>query len=610
MATVDQLKRAVQLARAAGDNVAADEIRAQIDQQVNPLPDPTEGMSPMEKYAATIGGGMMNTVRGAAQMVGLGPNDEEVKFLRRAGDKLNRSTDMGIGPDWAPTMGSVGEFVGEVAPQMLVPGGAGVSGAKYLGMQLPKKLVGGTLRSAALAGGIQGATEMRTDDESRALHTAGGATLGAALPFAGRVLKKAARNPLPSMRARDRLYEAVTGGVEEDKVAGQVAKTVQQLKGHQQVGGIREGAAEVAGSPQLGQLADETARRGNVRGSWQQFREENEIAKADMARNALGRGGSVAEAEAARTAESAPEFKRLFAAADEGSWFTKGGQTNFEEVLADIRKNSRGSTHAQAVGDMVEAKLAEMKKTPWDARALHRFRREMSTLLKTPMEELKDGLSQSYKMAKPEVLKVMKAIDDSLDDASTAATGVPMWTPLRDKYRELSKDVTAARVTDEMGESLMAGGKRGVTDAPVMTRPGLEKALELEKKKRYWGADTPVVPQQTRDELTQLVGVEQRAEAVKKAKPVMGKEPITDQQTLVRSIRDALSSGNRGILRYAYDFLGASDARELTRLLQNPKAAAQAIEMAQRSARPLTPAMEMVLSLSARSQKRRSTEEQ
>lgn len=123
-------------------------------------PDPTIGMSGLDKFRAGVGKGMADTVRGIGQLVGA-VSQEDIDESRRLDAPLN---DTGAG--------LAGNVVGNIAlalPTVAIPGAA-------------------TLRGAALIGAAQGAAQPVSGDESRLANAALGGAAGAGGVMAGRAV--------------------------------------------------------------------------------------------------------------------------------------------------------------------------------------------------------------------------------------------------------------------------------------------------------------------------------------------------------------------------------------------------------------------------------------
>ena len=87
--------------------------------------DPTEGMGGMAKFNAGVGKALTDIGQGAAQMVGMGPNAEEVRNRRELDRPLMRTG--------AGMAGNIGTNIAALAPLAVAPGGATIAGAGTLG---------------------------------------------------------------------------------------------------------------------------------------------------------------------------------------------------------------------------------------------------------------------------------------------------------------------------------------------------------------------------------------------------------------------------------------------------------------------------------------------
>ena len=127
-------------------------------------PNPTEGMSGMDKFLAGAGKGMTDIARGAGQLVGMGPSAAEVT-QQRAQDKPLMQTGAGM----------AGNLAGQAAmtlPTMAIPGVNSYTGAALLGAGL-------------------GATQPVQSGMERAANTGLGAVSGIAGQGAGNLLSRA-----------------------------------------------------------------------------------------------------------------------------------------------------------------------------------------------------------------------------------------------------------------------------------------------------------------------------------------------------------------------------------------------------------------------------------
>ncbi|MDO8703311.1 MAG: hypothetical protein Q7J84_00045 [Sulfuricaulis sp.] len=87
--------------------------------------DPTEGMSGMQKFNAGVGKAFVDIGRGAAQMVGQGPDAAQTQE--------NRALDRPLMNTGAGMSGNVAGNISMLAPLAVVPGGATVAGAGTMG---------------------------------------------------------------------------------------------------------------------------------------------------------------------------------------------------------------------------------------------------------------------------------------------------------------------------------------------------------------------------------------------------------------------------------------------------------------------------------------------
>ena len=166
--------------------------------------DPTEGMGVMAKFNAGAGKALTDIGQGAAQMVGMGPNAEEVRN-RRELDRPLMNTGAGMA-------GNVAGNIASFAPLAVVPGGASVAGAGALG---------------ALSGALQPTEGVGERVGNMAVGVALGAGTQAAtyIPKAIQNAREAGRaivEPL-SAEGRDqiigRALNKATGGQEKDVIA-------------------------------------------------------------------------------------------------------------------------------------------------------------------------------------------------------------------------------------------------------------------------------------------------------------------------------------------------------------------------------------------------------
>lgn len=203
MATIEQLSAALIKADAAGNaadaKAFADEIR-KMRATSKPI-DPTEGMSTFDKLAAGFGKAIVDTGRGAGQLMGL-VDRKDVEESRRLDAPL-----MNTGA------GQVGNFAGNVAavlPAAFIPGAATIPGAAAIGsiqgLMQPSTSTGETFQNVGL-GGAAGAGGVMAGRALSGLYQGGKAliepfTQGGRENIAGRVIQRFADDPAKVLAAK------------------------------------------------------------------------------------------------------------------------------------------------------------------------------------------------------------------------------------------------------------------------------------------------------------------------------------------------------------------------------------------------------------------------
>lgn len=146
--------------------------------------DPTEGMSTFEKVAAGAGKNAMGIVRGGRQLFNMLTGDTEELAQLQAEEEEARRLDA---PLMGTKAGKAGYYGTELASWLLpatkaakIPGVARMGRAGLMGVE-------------AGLGGLQGAMQATTADESKLTNAALGATLGAVLPVGSAGARKLVR---------------------------------------------------------------------------------------------------------------------------------------------------------------------------------------------------------------------------------------------------------------------------------------------------------------------------------------------------------------------------------------------------------------------------------
>lgn len=568
--------------------------------------DPTAGMGMGEKTLASIGGGLTNVGHGVQQMLGLktAPTSQDVTERRARDEALHKSTDLGIAPDWVPSIGKSAEFVGESLPFAAMPGAGTVAGvAGKAGAPLLAKSLGwaaGTpARQAMLAGAAQGALQPLTEEESRGARATGGALVGGAVARALPAAMGAIRKVRPSTRAQDELLKGIEGeaggnaryvdDIEQRLATAPAAGTVESR--------IPQSATTRAQSPAMARTEVDVSGGRAVSGQWDQFYGGINKAESDEARRALAAGGDVGAGKTARKTATDPLREDALRQANEGNAAMVATQ-EVRNAARDIARGDYGGTVAvKRIVQRVENALDEIAPdSPNAAERLYALRKELGDLLKAPAVG-GDELSAAAKMAQPQVLELRKAIDKGLGEASSFGTGGKnVWSEYLTEYQKLSRPVETAEASVDMAAKVFpTGGKMMAGDVPQMQRGPLAQALAVEQRSRF-NPSQPAAAPETLEGLQGVLRSVQREEAPFRSAGIAGKRMgDTQRQEIDRMERDLAKGWLRAPIRAASEFINQGRDKELTRMLQNPEAALTAIQMARRAGRPLSPVQEQLL---------------
>jgi len=269
--------------------------------------DPTDGMSPLETFAAGVGKGMTDLAYGVGQMIPVRRNgkwdtlvtDQDVAEKRRIDAPLMNTTG-----------GQVGNFAGNVAvalPTMFIPGA-------------------NTLTGAALVGAGQGLLQPTAAGESRLTNAAIGGASGAGGVAAGRALVGAYQGSKalvePFMQAgRDKI-----AGRTILRFASDPAK-VATAQGGQTLTGALPTVAEVTGDAGMARLQDAVRSMDpQISNQLVQRLADNNAARVNSLTGLAGDSTRRAAAESAREAAS----KDLYQQATKAAYTVDGA---LEELL-------------------------------------------------------------------------------------------------------------------------------------------------------------------------------------------------------------------------------------------------------------------------------------
>jgi hypothetical protein len=561
--------------------------------------DPTEGMSATDKTLANLGAGYANVGQGIHQLaskVGLADPvpDADVQEKRAIDQRLADATQAGIGPDWAPSAGKALQFAGEVAPTAIIPGGALARAGSIGSRMLPRALMATAGRRAALGGaiggGASGALMPTTEDESRVINTGVGAAAGAALPLAVGAARGLRANFGPGRRAAQQLVGEL--GPEADVIPQQVAAREAQRAGTTQAAqAIPESLAEATGSTTAGGLEAASAKEMNP--EWAAFKRAQNVARHEAVQQATQEAPMAAQRMTARDLVADPMREAAMGAARQGASYEapvlKAAQdmlTSSEAVNPSVRR----------VADYVLSAMDERAPTKLTPEGLYTVRKVLKEKLHGP-HMAGDELSAAVKGADVQTLKLIDAIDQSLNQASGGRWGRYLST-----YGSASRPVDASHAAQAVRDVFEREGVAELGGAPEVTATRLGQALRAsEGGSRHFPL---ALSQPARQGVEDVLEHVTRANEVQKARKIAGtagggSQTSMDLSDLAHRALSPLGGFPVRAVRAALDFVSkgghAETQRELVGMLQNPQAAVRAIQEAQRLNRPLTSGQRVVL---------------
>jgi hypothetical protein len=409
----------------------------------------------LQRAAINLGAGLDTAWQGTKQLFGGGPDDAELTEQRRL--KAEAAKNM--------TGGGFIQGVGETLPTAVVPGGAGLKAAMKVG---------------AAAGGLGGAMQPVTSDESRLWNTAGGTALGTA---GGAAVHGAIRGlPLATKRGRDAYMDRnigreLTGNIER---AGEtVGDVINRLKARRGTGtvnvpGVTDDipltAAEQSGS--MGLARRELMARRDEPDLYGEFGRRQNEAIFDAATNRAGVEGTE---QFQRLAENARDLQtagqRTAALESAGRWSSVGEPLG--EVTAALRSSSAAGSPQRNLANLVDATLAENP----SPQQLYELRKMLAAKLSGP-PKLNDDVSAIVKGAERETMRLIKAIDSRLDEAASSKTlGDTPFSDYMTEYSRRSRPVSSAKAQRQITEELSSDTKPLLGNAPEVTRAGLAKTV-------------------------------------------------------------------------------------------------------------------------------------
>lgn len=543
------------------------------------LYDPTAGMSWWEKAAANVGAGASNLIQGAQQLagkVGIGPgvSDEEIQEKRDIDEHLARQT----------TGGKLLQAAGETLPTMIP--GLGVVSRFPMAMRL------GTASRAALAGGLgaagAAAVSPTKEDESRGVNMAAAGVLGAALPGAGQLAGKAAQEGWrifsrtgAGKRAAQAIAEKFEGGAAE--AAARAARGAQgqapiDLRGRSYE--IPSSAAQATGTPEFADIEAYLRSNPTTRADWQGFDAARNAALHDATQGMAPSDLRMARLEAVRTGRTAPMREQALQTA---------GQTgNFAEPVVqhaqDLLEGASGANPSvQSIANYVQRTLGPDAVGAVSPERLYEVRKVLAGKLQT-RGIIGDELSAAAKGAQRETMGVIQAIDQSLDQATGG-----QWTPYLREYAERSQPITSGRAMRQVADTMSGKPLVGTSElaTPQVTAHGYggtgtptQPAGALKATVGPYGSRLTPEDQQATQQLLAALRQGEAAARSRKLSSTMGGGSITNTDQW-------LAAGMKNILDRIPMIGGATRAvgqlnreqvdREMSRLMQNPQALAEAL---------------------------------
>lgn len=414
-----------------------------------------EGIGPLEKLLINYGAGTDSLIKGAKGLFGFGPDDAEIADKRERDRALADNT---VG-------GSIAQLAGEIAPTLAIPGSGFVKGASLLTRGVPVAARLGTaaaIGDAAIGGGLVGALQLTSSDESRLFNSAVGAIGGAAfagLIAAGKGVKNLITSGGAEGRAASRLVREMGG---EDAADAVLAKA----RAYAPQGVTRDipmSAAEITQNPALARA--EQSARTRFTEDWMPLKVDQAAARWDALKAATA--NDLPAAKAARSA--ATDVLR-------GDALTRAAKADFvspieKETARMISGPSGANPAVEKLANYVDSVIGN-EKVPVTPDRLYEARKVLLSKLNGKMQ-IGDELSAAAKSQRRETMQLVGAIDSAIDDASGG-----VWSKYLSKYADKSGEVDSAQALSLIRgqfEKLNAPQFAGV---PAVTSHRLGGAIE------------------------------------------------------------------------------------------------------------------------------------
>lgn len=394
-------------------------------------PDPTEGMSGFERFAAGAGKALTDIGLGTKQLLGLASKNE-VEEKRRL-DAALMNTGMGVA-------GNVVGSIGAMAPLAILPGAATVPGA-------------------ALYGAAMGATEPRGEGDTLGGNMARSALLSAFVPAAVAGYRGAKSLVEPFYQGgRDKIaartLERFGGPDVQQKVSNAAGELIQGSKptlaeATQDAGLATLQRSAVASDPRLAAALAEREMQNNA-------------ARVQALKSLGGDAGQLEFATAARSASAQELYEKAFSEVADNSAWIKGQLSQLMKRPAFVSALKEGQELAANEG----LKLGKNGS----------FRQEDATRI---LHYTKMALDDQIGRAEGNAQRALMGTRDKLVSLMESKDFSPSYREARDTFRQMSRPVNQMKTGQELANRARVGDNE-LLDAmgnPTLTPARFSQAL-------------------------------------------------------------------------------------------------------------------------------------
>lgn len=588
------------LQRTNGPSANRRSRRDEIAQALNEF-DPTEGMSPLQKGLASLGAGFADLGLGVKQIyTDMTGTEEEKKALRQQVEekrlrdkKLTQSTDLGVAPDWVPTIGETLKGAAQSAPLMALPAGGALGTAKNLGMSV----LGGTLA---------GAIDPLGENDSRAMNIAKGAGSSAVLPLATMGVKGASNMVTRAggqRRAADEIGKSITpDGANQREVLSQTLERLRQAQGQQTPANIPLSTAARLRDAELARL--EAGSRARSGANWYDFDQTQAASVADALRRATSSADELAKRKSLRASNYATNRNQAMSTINDDAF--NEGVMQLRARLDDALMSADASN--PSVRNMLQAVRAEIDRVGADFGPDH-------------LATIRANLSSKYNPLDPNVFKsaprdvpatqnLLGQVDDILNKTTNNR-----WSNAVQGYARDSDAVRAAQAAGKVRSAFWdaeTGRVLGVAadaagDVPKITEAGLGRALNAAR-----GPDKSLMMSNEANTRLNAVLEALRAQGivqgVKRSATAGGGSNTTGDKFAAETAGAAANAFagvaggpagaiGKGALDSLRDYANRNKDRALAEALQNPDQMIRLLEQKLKSGEPLKKSEESLLML-------------